>query len=237
MRASLKGEHVSGAERIVTSEDIPSTFLELLRRPKGQYNEMVITLERIDQPVILERSLPISSFSFESVEKARKFAHQCLIDSGIKPDIAEKGISLLVKGPSPSGGNMRGAVLLDVDSGERVEPDPYRGVRTVRVDWMDRFKTAQYLPRTSLTERSLDAIVIATKNIHCGVLAELCWSDDPDYTTGYVASQVLGYVRIHPLKEKGTPIGGRVYFISGKKVEEITGCLEGKPVLVRSLHL
>ena len=237
MRASYKGTHVSGAERIVKEEDIPSTFIELVNRPRGEYNEMVITLERIGKPVILDRSLPISSYNFDSIIRARKFALQCLIDSGIKADIAEKGLRILEKGPSPSGGNMRGAVLLDVESGERLEPDPYRGVRTVRVDWEDRFKTAEYLPRTTLTERSLDAIVIATKNIHCGVLAELCWSDDPDYTTGYVASRVLGYVRIHPMKEKGNPIGGRVYFINGNQIGEITECLERKPVLVRSLHL
>lgn len=237
MRASFKGAHVSGAERIVIYGEIPSTFLELLRRPKGEYDEMVITLERIDQPVILERSLPISSYSFESVEKARKFALQCLVDSGIRPDIAEKGITVLEEGPSPDGGNMRGAVLLDVESGERLEPDPFRGVRTVRVDWENRSKIAEYLPRTSLTERSLDAIVIATKNIHCGVNAEICWSDDPDYTTGYVASKVLGYVRIDPLKEKGNPLGGRVYFISGDKREEIIECLERRPLLVRSLLL
>ena len=237
MRASFKGAHVSGAERIVTYEEIPATFLELLRRPKERYDEMVITLERIDQPVILERSLPISLYNFQSVEKAKKFALQCLIDSGIRPGIAEKGIGLLEKGPSPEGGNMRGAVLLDVETGERLEPDQFRGIRTVRVDWENRSKIADYLPRTSLTERSLDAIVIATKNIYCGVIAEVCWSDDPYYTTGYVASKVLGYVRIDPLKEKGNPKGGRVYFISAERLEKIKECLEKKPVLVRSLPL
>ena len=32
-----------------------------------------------------------------------------------------------------------------------------------------------------------------------GVVAELCWSDDPDYTTGYVAGKNIGYVRIKPI--------------------------------------
>jgi 6-carboxyhexanoate--CoA ligase len=66
-------------------------------------------------------------------------------------------------------------------------------------------------------------------------LAELCWSDDPDYTTGYVASKNLGYVRIKPLKEPNNPLGGRVYFVERDRVEELIDCLERRAVLVEAL--
>ena len=234
MRASLKGLHVSGAERIIPEEEIPPSLLELINRPT-RYDSMVITLERIDRAEVIEKSLKISSYEFESLERARSFALQCLVDSGISRNIAKRGIELLARGAGPGGKNMRGAVLMDLEKGTRLEPDRERGIRTVRVDWVDRKRQAEFLPKTSLTQRSLDAIAIATKNIHCGVIAELCWSDDPDYTTGYVASQLLGYVRIHPLKEKGSPIGGRVYFIRKEERDKIIKCLQEKPVLIKEL--
>ena len=42
---------------------------------------------------------------------------------------------------------------------------------------------------------------------YCG---ELCWSDDPDYTVGYVACNGV-YHRITNMKEFGSNIGGRVF--------------------------
>ncbi|MFN3976837.1 MAG: 6-carboxyhexanoate--CoA ligase, partial [Aquificaceae bacterium] len=65
--------------------------------------------------------------------------------------------------------------------------------------------------------------------------AELCWSDDPDYTTGYVAGKNIGYVRIKPMKEEGVPIGGRVYFVKRDSLERIISCLERKALLIESL--
>ena len=76
----------------------------------------------------------------------------------------------------------------------------------------------------------MDALALATKNIHCGVEAELCWSDDPDYTTGYVAGKTIGYVRIKPMKEEGVPIGGRVYFVKEEKEDSSERQWEGSGV-------
>jgi 6-carboxyhexanoate--CoA ligase len=61
-----------------------------------------------------------------------------LEEAGIRKDLAKKAIELLEKGANPKGGNMRGAVLMDIKTGERLEPDQERGIRTVRVDWKDR---------------------------------------------------------------------------------------------------
>jgi 6-carboxyhexanoate--CoA ligase len=46
-----------------------------------------------------------------------------------------------------------------------------------------------------------------------GIVAELCWSDDPDYTAGYVASVGMGYVRFPILKKLGDAKGGRAFFV------------------------
>ncbi len=231
MRASLEGRHVSGAERIISEEDIPSTLCELLRRP-GEHDFLKLTLERLEGVEEIAFDLSISSHKFNSVEEGREFALKELVRSGVPEWVVKKGIELLSKGANPKGGNMRGAVLLDIETGDRLEPDPERGIRTVRVDWRDRSAVREVLLRRGFTDRTLDALAIALKNIHCGVLAELCWSDDPDYLTGYVSSKELGYVRITPLKEEGDPLGGRVYFIRREGVGELIRCLERRAVLI-----
>jgi 6-carboxyhexanoate--CoA ligase len=66
-----------------------------------------------------------------------------------------------------------------------------------------------------------------------GVLAELCVSDDPDYTTGYLACRKLGYLRIPNIKRAGSRRGGRVFFIKGDAdLNGVISYLEEKPVLV-----
>ena len=48
-----------------------------------------------------------------------------------------------------------------------------------------------------------EALVLATKVQSCpGIVGELCWSDDPDYTVGYVACNGI-YHRIPNMKEMG----------------------------------
>jgi 6-carboxyhexanoate--CoA ligase len=234
MRASLEGRHVSGAERIVSEDKLERTVMELLGRP-SRFDRMVITVETLGEVEYLDTSLPVTTRTFETLEEARAFALSMLVRSGVPEEVARKALRLLSEGPSPSGGVMRGAVLMDVETGERLEPDRERGIRTVRVDWEDRERIAGEVLRRGLTLRTLDALVIATKNVHCGAVAELCWSDDPEYITGYVASRKIGYVRIHPLKEKGNPLGGRVYFIKREDAERFMECAERRALIVKRL--
>ncbi len=238
MRAELKGEHVSGAERLIKPDQLDRVVKELIRRPKA-YDKMVITLEKVEHVDLIPKALTIYSYDFEDVEKSHAFAVKKLKEEGVPEEIALKALELLKKGPSPKGGNMRGAVLMDIHGGERLEPDMERGIRTVRVDWKDREMVKKLLRERGLKkpylERLLDALALATKNIHCGVLAELCWSDDPDYTTGYVSGKNIGYVRINPMKEYRVPIGGRVYFVRKEGLEKLIKCLQERAVLIESL--
>jgi len=94
---------------------------------------------------------------------------------------------------------MRGAMIIDARTGDRMEPDQERGVRASRFDWTDDALEAinRKLAVIGLTHfRTREALALATKVAHApGMVAELCWSDDPDYTAGYVASRATGYVR------------------------------------------
>ncbi len=235
MRASLEGRHVSGAERIVREDEVEKTVAELLGRPK-EFDEVVITVEKLESVELIDEALPVESYSFGSVKEAREFALKILVEAGVPEDIARKAVLLLSEGPSPSGGVMRGAVVMDVETGERLEPDKERGIRTVRVDWEDRKRVREEILRAGYTERTVDALAIATKNIYCGAVAELCWSDDPEYVTGYVATRRRGYVRRTPLKERGDPIGGRVYFIRREDFGRFVECVEGRAFLIRRLQ-
>ncbi len=237
MRAQKEGKHVSGAERLI-KEDLHKVILELSKRPK-EFDKMVITLERVERVEIVERALPIYSYDFRDIASAHEFAIKKLTECGIKEELALKAIELLRKGPNPKGGNMRGAVLMDIESGERLEEDQERGIRTVRVDWEDRKDIQRRLRNRGIRPyylyRLMDALAIATKNVYCGVIAELCWSDDPTYTTGYVAGKDIGYVRIKPMKEGSNPIGGRVYFVRREDVQRIKRCLEETALLIKGL--
>ena len=232
MRAELQGKHVSGAERIVKEEELEEVIKELVKRPKV-FDFININIEEVRDYEAVECNLPISSFVFKTVEEAREFAIKKLTESGVKEKAAIKAVKLLSKGANPKGGNMRGAVLMDVETGERLEPDPERGIRTVRFDWIDRKQITEELLKQGYTLRTVDALALACKNLYCGVVAELCWSDDPDYITGYVASKKLGYVRITPLKVEGNPLGGRVYFVEKKELEKIIECIEERVLLFK----
>jgi 6-carboxyhexanoate--CoA ligase len=87
------------------------------------------------------------------------------------------------------------------------------------------------MPKNS---RVKEALVLATKVIeHPATVAELCWSDDPEYITGYVASKKLGYQRITKLKEYGDERGCRIFFVNGlTDLPAYIHYLEKQPVFV-----
>ena len=121
---------------------------------------------------------------------------------------------------------MRGAMLVDAISGERLD----EGNRGVRVSHMDSFDSHAL----GDNEHMREALVLASKVQSAeGVVGELCWSDDPDYTVGYVACNGV-YHRIPNMKELGSDIGGRVFFVrSDIDCESVVEYLEKAPVLVQ----
>jgi 6-carboxyhexanoate--CoA ligase len=243
MRATRKDEHISGAERLVSEESVANTVSELVKRAQahqlGTPDEVSITIERVDEKLIRKVSaLPIKTIQASDFQEGRKAAMLELIKLGIDRGIAQRAIELLANGASPSHSNMRGAVLMDFRNGKRLEPDKYRGVRVSR---MDLVKSAERKLIKRLVAEQIDpnyardAIVLATKVAHVeGSVAELCWSDDSNYTPGYVASKELGYVRFTQLKPKGCRLGGRIFFIDPREVdiEKYVEILERQPFLV-----
>ena len=237
MRATLSGKHVSGQERIVRKEELEKAILELHKRPKGDWDFQTIKVEKLKTPPeVIEKALPIKEYKFSCVPLARNFIVGLLeTELGIKREITKPLLAKLGSGIN-NGSNLPGAILVDTESGEILNnEEPQKGIRTILFDWMDRDKVRKRLLERGFTERTLDALALATKNVYCGVEAEVCWSDDPDYITGYVASPKFGYIRITPLKEKGNPFGGRIYFVRKNEVEKVIECLRKRAVLIKGL--
>ena len=227
MRASAGGRHVSGAEGIVPSERVEVAFHALVSRALGKASmpdEIVLSVESLEGvPIRTLRALDVITQGVQDTLTGRAAAKAVLMKAGVSRKAAEAAIDSLSRGPGPSGNTMRGAMIVDALTGERLEPDRERGVRASRFDWIDEARTRmdQELAAAGLTHpRTREALALATKAAHApGMVAELCWSDDPDYRAGYAASAVLGYVRFPFLKDEGDPKGGRVYFVSREQFD------------------
>lgn len=240
MRAESNKKHISGAERIVEEEDILITVSELIERAlsheKGKPDLINISVEALKNPIKNVTSLPLILTHVENAEKGKALARRLLFSLGIPLFCIEKAISLMEKGPA-NGESMRGAILMNM-KGDRLEPDKYRGIRVSR---MDITKEASAKLSCAIADAGLsvyythisEALVLATKVASVqGNIAELCWSDDPSYTAGYVASKKLGYVRIPHLKYKGDPRGGRVFFVDKIDLNSYIHEMEKTPILV-----
>lgn len=231
MRAAKAGRHVSGAERIIDQQELAAAAGCLSERALhhglGRADFINIKMEEI-QPEELEYldALPVSTRPASNVEGSYVIMRQLLAELGLAAQ-ADELINLL-RHVHP----MRGAVLYDIATNRRVEPDKERGIR---VTYMDAEGAGV---GSSSKNHFREAIVLATKVVNApGVLAELCMSDDPDYLVGYLASKKHGYVRLTPMKNTGDPHGGRVFIFDSRlaQTQDTIAYLEKQKVLVRGL--
>jgi 6-carboxyhexanoate--CoA ligase len=236
-RPGLDEVHISGAEGLYEFSDIEKITKEYLQRamghPKGEPDKVVITFEEVRGGPFEASLLPFSTVRCDSPDAARGVIREMLTGAGISRGAVRTGIRIVTAKAA-----MPGAALIRSESARRAEPDRRRGTRVSRLGIRkDAGKTlARKLARNGINTTTVkEAIVLASKVASCrGVIAELCASDDPDYTTGYVASRVFGYVRIPNIKRKGSVSGGRVFFIDERAdVERIIKYLETTPVIMK----
>ena len=227
MRASRDGEHVSGAERIVRERDVPGTLSSLASRAlahsKGRPDFINLKVEEPGE-IIRLNALPVSTVETCSAAEGRALAAEILSDAGI-------GRGREIMDLFKASYSMRGAMLVDADTLERLEPDRERGVRATRMDAAESLCGGANCAKNHFAE----AIVLATKVANApGIVGEVCVSDDPDYVTGYVVTKEGGYRRITVMKEEGDPCGGRIFLYRGPHdgVAETIRFLERQSVLV-----
>lgn len=230
MRANCEEQHISGAEKIIAEENLEKICGQLLERAlhhaKGEASFINIKIEKVEpEDIMVLNALPVTTISVEDVKEGRQKLEECLKQEGVSD--AETILNRL-----KDTYRMRGAMLLNIDTMERMEPNLERGIRATYMDVAD--------DKDDRKEKNhfKEALVLATKVAHHkNIIGELCISDDPDYVTGYFASKKIGYVRITKLKEMGCKDGGRVFLFRGNQ-EEAKECiqyLEQQKVLV-NLH-
>ena len=223
MRASAADRHVSGAERIVEEHEVAQLCADMghraLAHPKATPDEIHLTVRRIDASELVRVPfLPTTVLPTASPQEARDTVLTALAPL---TEHAQRAWTLLTEAR-----DMRGAILLDAATGQRLEPDHQRGVRVTGMD------AASSNPIGG-KHRVLEAQVLAAKVAHRpDVLAEICISDDPDYTTGYLATAQHGYQRLPHIKEPGSAQGGRVFLVRGDDVAGLIEYLEHTPVVV-----
>ena len=129
MRASQGERHISGVEKILTEKQLSASLGTLLTRAlkhaAGEPDFINFKVEKLNPDSILHiDALPVKTISAQTPEEGLSRMRGILDSIGI----ARSGeiVSLLrnLRG-------MRGAVLLDADTLERLEEDPRRGIRAM----------------------------------------------------------------------------------------------------------
>jgi len=213
------GRHVSGAERLVDGEELERATVELLRRARERgapAGHVRISIDEVSPTQVHRtRCLPVTTVDEDDAASSRRRAAEVLLRGEVAPVAIDAAFALLQHGAAGDGLPLRGAALLDTRSGERLDPDPHRGIRASRFDYAPeiRDQVRETLTQAGLGHfRTYEALAVATKVVWSGAAAELCWSDDPGYVAGYVATPRDGYVRFPKFKPSGAT-GGRVFFI------------------------
>jgi 6-carboxyhexanoate--CoA ligase len=246
MRAERETKHISGAERLLSFAELEPAALEMLQRalqhPRGQAECINIRVDTIESDSIQQGQLPdLHNNLVQSWQQGRELAKEMLLASGVTRFAIERAMNDLAAGAAPDGRSMRGAMLIDADSGERLEADRSRGVRVSRMDLSNSVRQQLH---SALAAQNLDnphvmeALTLAAKVVSAPALvAELCWSDDPEYLAGYVAAREAGYQRISLLKPVGEERGGRAFFVRCGK-DSLAGLikwLERQPFLIKQI--
>lgn len=241
------GRHISGCERLVTEERVFSILAMLWQRAKsherGSARTINIRVDAVD-PASIRRIPPltIESEIYTTVSAARNASYALLAKGGISKIAVRRALEAISSLPR----SMRGAMVVDALSGERLDALGERGVRISHMDCENEEEFAKFLrnalalgqpaadggPQKAMAKLR-EAVVLASKAASAeGYAGELCWSDDPYYPTGYVAHGRV-YCRITPMKEPGNPVGGRVLFLwPGTPLAETIDYWQRQPVLV-----
>ena len=174
MRSSLGGthgkggRHISGAERIVSEDLVDETVISMMRRAReherGCADFIQVKVEEVpDAAVSYCLMLPLYQIDTSEKSEGHRAAEAELIRAGVSPLAARRGIASL----EALEDSMRGAIVMDAETGERLDG---RGERGVRCSNMDSADTAEY--EAKMRGKGLggdhprEALVLASKVAH-----------------------------------------------------------------------
>lgn len=231
------GKHISGGEQLGTKSEIVSKSQLLIEKAlahhRGEADFLQVTIEKVEEDIHYFRPLPVQTNDVPDETEGRILAKNLLKVIGLQTKVIDKGMAEL-----DNCFEARGAIIVDANTGERLDGRGLKGVRVSRIDWEIDSYEAWLFEKSNLKQLKVkEALALATKvAAHPYTVAELCWSDDPDYVTGYVASQHQGYQRISKLKKFGDENGGRIYFVnlpSENDLDSYIHFLEKVPTIIK----
>jgi 6-carboxyhexanoate--CoA ligase len=227
--------HISGSEGMYDAAEIQKAVMRSIERalthPKGTADKITVTIEEIRQKPHAIASLPVSTLVSNSPREAEHHILHILFSLGLSKKAVDAAFIAIKKG------GMRGAAVVSAQKGTRLEPDGKRGVRASKLG-ITKGASKSLSLRLSRHGINMDvvkeALILASKVMaHRNIVAELCVSDDPDYTTGYVASKKYGYIRIPHIKKQGSRHGGRAFFLQeSADAGDVIHYLEETPAMV-----
>ena len=189
MRASKDNKHISGAEKIVEENDLNEAINLLVKRAvshsKGKSDFINIKIESINEKELEYLDpLEVTTVKVKDHVEGMEAVNIFLKKLGIQEDKSEKIIDILKKN-----GDMRGAIILDINTLERLEPDKNRGIRATYMDF-EGAKINHLTKELKSNAHFMEALALATKVSNAPhIIGEICYSDDPNYTAGYIASK------------------------------------------------
>ena len=213
------GKHISGAERILREDEIEEELINVYRRAitheRGKPDFINLKIEKIDEDeIIYKKRLNINEHHVDSKEEGLDLAKKLFA-------VSEKSAEIAIQSLQDLEESMHGAMLIDKDTGERIDDKGIKGVRVTGIASADISNYKESLKSDGREGLHLEeALILASKIASCkGIVAELCWSDDPSYVIGYVGTKDK-YERIPILKEEGNPIGGRAFFVDTNQLND-----------------
>ncbi|AMK16038.1 6-carboxyhexanoate--CoA ligase [Methanobrevibacter olleyae] len=234
------GKHISGAERILREDEVEKELINIYRRAitheRGKPDFINFKIEEIDEEeIIYKKRLNINQHHINSKEEGLSLAKELLKENTVSEESAKKAIQTLLNLED----SIHGAMLFDKDSGERIDNKGIKGVRVTGIASADITKYKESLKKDGREGLHLEeALILASKIASCkGIVAELCWSDDPSYVIGYVGTKD-NYERIPILKDEGKAVGGRIFFVDRNQLnyeytlDDLINYLEKQMVLI-----
>lgn len=236
MRSSKGDIHISGAERIINKENLECSVDLLLKRAlnhsKGSADFVNIKIEEIEEnEIIYINPLLVTTVEVKDYTEGLKAVEFMLGKLGIEDNKAHSIVELFKNTT-----NMRGAILLDINTMERLEPDKERGIRATYMDF-ENTRLDNLDKNKEYKSHFIEALALASKVINCPyIVGEICYSDDPNYTAGYIASKKYGYIRFTHLKKLGDLNGGRIFLYDSSKgnLRKCIDYIENTKVLIKN---